>query len=56
MIFDFSARREAEALFQARYLARLDFIERMIAAHQQQPDSGLDHIAGLVALISGQHQ
>ena len=53
---DLGTGREAKAFVQARHLARLDLVQRMVAAHQQQPDGRADHVAGGVGLVGGKHE
>ena len=42
--------------FRPGDLAGLDLVQAVVAAHQQQPDRGLDDVAGLVLVVGGQHQ
>ncbi|MPN05323.1 hypothetical protein SDC9_152573 [bioreactor metagenome] len=53
---DFGFGGEAESGFQAVDLASLDFVEFMVAAHQQQPYRTLDDLAVLIGLVAGQYQ
>ena len=47
---------EAEAVLETFDLARLDFIERVVAAYQQQPHLHAGHCAFVVPLFGGEHK
>ena len=55
---DLGHGREAEAVqaHSARQLAGLDLVELVVAAHQQQPDRGLQHVVAGIVGVGGEHQ
>ena len=55
MIDDLSFRGEAETCETSDFSC-LHLIERMITAHEQQPNLGFDDFAFVVALIGGEHE
>ena len=52
VISDLGDRREPIAALQARHLAGLDFIERVIATHEQQPQGRVLHRAVFGSLVA----
>ena len=56
MVFNFSQGGKAKAFFKARQFAHFHLVHVVVAAHQQQPDLRLDHLALVVQFIGRQHQ